>query len=100
MKQVKVTINNMNDPAGTWEKLSVRNRVVDDMRKICAKVVDHVDADVRRMEGQPALKPGEKSRTTPTVVSIANRIQRAQAGKKKAEANNTSFVGNFFGGGK
>jgi hypothetical protein len=86
MKQVKVTINDMNDPAGTWEKLSVRNRDDEERRKICNKVVGYVDADVRSMEGQPTLKPGQKSRTTPTVVSIANRIQRAQAGKKETEA--------------
>ena len=100
MKQVKVTINNMNDPAGTWEKLSIRNRDDEERRKICIKLVGYVDADVRSMEGKPTLKPRQQSRTTPTVVSIANRIQTAQAGKKKTEAKNRSMMGAFFGGGK
>ena len=99
MKQVKVTINDSNDPADTWEKLSIRNQDDEVRRKICIKVVDWVDADVRSMEGQPTLKPGQKSRTVNTVVSIANRIQTAQAGKKKTQAKNT-IVGAFFGGGK
>ena len=86
MKQVKVTINNMNDPAGTWEKLSVRNRVVEDMREICKKVVDHVDADVRRMEGQPTLKPGEKSRTTPTVVIDRQPHPKSPSWKEKSRS--------------
>ncbi|GMH83971.1 hypothetical protein TrST_g13126 [Triparma strigata] len=100
MKQVKVTINDKDDAAGTWEKLSVRNTNDDERRKICNLVVGYVDADVRRMEGQPPLEPGQKSRTTLTVVSIANRIQKAQAGKKETEAKNTSIMGKFFGGGK
>ena len=55
MKQVKVTINDSNDREGTWEKLSIRNQDVDEMRKICNKVVGWVDADVRGLEGRPRL---------------------------------------------
>jgi hypothetical protein len=100
MKQVKVTINESYAPKDTWEKLSIRNQDVEEMQKICIKVVGWVDNDVRGLEGKPTLKPGDKSKTVNTVVSIANRIQKAQAAKKKTEAKNRSIVGAFFGGGK
>ncbi|GMI42047.1 hypothetical protein TrCOL_g1743 [Triparma columacea] len=100
MKQVKRTINDSYDPAVTWEKLSIRNQDVEEMKKFCNKVVDWVDADVRSLEGKSTLQPGQKSKTVNTVVSIANRIQKVQAGKKKNQAKNTSIVGAFFGGGK
>jgi hypothetical protein len=85
MKMVKNTIKDMVDPKGTWEALLVSNREDEKRTKMCVKIVECLDRNLRGMEGKKALMPGVKSKHELTASAIGGRITKVES-KAKARA--------------